>query len=116
MASLKKMCDVFVVVFCWNQVRVRLILDPPNVASACPHFSVFLFLGVAGKKKKIRLCGALIMKRWARKVKSRLENCWGITRASAPTSWWCEMAVRTSHLEQASALYSGGLTPVHIWP
>lgn len=51
MASLKKMCDVFVVVFCWNQVRVRLILDPPNVTSACPHFSVFLFLGVAGKKK-----------------------------------------------------------------
>lgn len=115
MASLKKMCDVFVVVFCWNQVRVRLILDPPTLLLLALTF--LSFFGCSWKKKKkIRLCGALIMKRWARKVKSRLENCWGITRASAPTSWWCEMAVRTSHLEQVSALYSGGLTPVHIWP
>lgn len=50
MASLKKMCDVFVVVFCWNQVRVRLILDPPTLLLLALTF--LSFFGCSWKKKK----------------------------------------------------------------
>lgn len=75
MASLKKMCDVFVVVFCWNQVRVRLILDPPTLLLLALTF--LSFFGCSWKKKKNQTLWCLDNEKMAQKGKEQTGKLLG---------------------------------------